>query len=268
MVDRFDSPHTVSDLEYFFPVPSQTSSTEKLFLLGAMRLVRKTGAYNYLEIGSFRGGSLTPFLMDPACKMILSIDDRGRVQPDERGISYDYTRWTSQLMLDELHSNSISTDKLRTFDGCINELDDNYATSFELAFIDGEHTDEACFRDFLWTFPLLNSNSIIVFHDSGLIYKSLKIIMLYLDKAKVGYTFFKGANSAMSALIFGKYGSGDHIEYLGMKEDQSAFFAMSEACRIKQQFKNRARVRFAPIKILKLQIPFAVDIKAPKTENF
>jgi hypothetical protein len=52
-------------------------------------------------------------------------------------------------MLDELHRSSISTDKLRTFDGSISELDDNYAVSFDLAFIDGEHTDEACFRDFL-----------------------------------------------------------------------------------------------------------------------
>jgi hypothetical protein len=92
--------------------------------------------------------------------------------------------------------------------------------------------------------------------------------MLYLDKAKVGYTFFKGANTAMSAIIFGKYGSGDHIEYLGMKEDQSAFFARSEAFRIQQQFKNRARVRFAPTKILKLQIPPALDIKTAKIEKF
>jgi hypothetical protein len=57
MVDRFDTTHTVSDLEYFFPIVSQTSSIDKLFLLGTMRLVRNTGAYNYLEIGSFRGGS-------------------------------------------------------------------------------------------------------------------------------------------------------------------------------------------------------------------
>ena len=96
MVDRFDAPHTVSDLEYFFPVVSQTSSSDKLFLLGTMRLVRNTGAYNYVEIGSFRGGSLSPFLMDPACKNILSIDDRGRVQPDERGLNFDYTGITSQ----------------------------------------------------------------------------------------------------------------------------------------------------------------------------
>ena len=268
MVDRFDSTHTVSDLEYFFPIVSQTSLIDKLFLLRTMRLVRNTGAYNYLEIGSFRGGSLAPFLMDPACKTILSIDDRGRVQPDERGINYDYTGFTSQLMLDELHRNNISTDKLRTFDGSINELDANYAASFDLAFIDGEHTDEACFRDFLWTFPLMKPNSIIVFHDSNLIYKSLKIIMVYLDKAKAGYTFFKAANSGMSALIFGNYRASDRIEYLGVKQDdQSVFFAESEACRIKEQFRNRARVRFVPSKILKLQIPLAVDIRAPKASK-
>jgi hypothetical protein len=90
MIDRFDTTHTMSDLEYFFPIPSQTSSRQT-FLLGTMRLVRNSRAYNYLEIGSFLGGSLTPFLMDTACKTILSIDDRGRVQPDERGINYDYT---------------------------------------------------------------------------------------------------------------------------------------------------------------------------------
>jgi hypothetical protein len=113
------------------------------------------------------------------------------MQPDERGVSFDYTEITSQSMLDELRRNNMTTDKLRTFDGSVNELDDTNADSFDFAFIDGEHTDEACFRDFLWTFPLMKSNSIISLHDSSLIYKALKIIMLYLDKVNVGYTFFK-----------------------------------------------------------------------------
>jgi hypothetical protein len=165
--------------------------------------------------------------MDPACETILSIDDRGGVQADERGINYDYTAWTTRSMLDELHRNSISTDKLRTFDGSINELDCNYATSFDLAFIDGEHTDEACFRDFLWTFPLMKSNSIIVFHDSGTIHKALQIVMVYLEKENVGYTFVKAADSAMSALIFGNYRASDHIKYLGVKQDDQSVFLPS-----------------------------------------
>ena len=95
MADRFEARHTEADIEHFFPVPSATSASDKLFLLGAMRLVREAGAYRYLEIGSHLGGSLTPFLMDPTCEAVFSIDDRGRVQPDERGISFDYTGITT-----------------------------------------------------------------------------------------------------------------------------------------------------------------------------
>jgi predicted O-methyltransferase YrrM len=161
MHDLFNSPHALSDLANLFPISSQTSANDKLFLLGSMRLAHKTGSYAYLEIGSFLGGSLTPFLMDPACKMVLSIDERGRVQPDERGISFDYSEITTQSMLDELNRRRIGTEKLRTFDGSINALTDNYTAAFDVAFIDGEHTDEACFRDFLWTLPLMKSDAII-----------------------------------------------------------------------------------------------------------
>jgi len=197
--------------------------------------------------------------------MILSIDDRGRVLRDERGVSLDYSAITTQSMLDDLHRCGISTDKLRTFDGSIHTLDDNYTATFDLAFIDGEHTDEACFRDFLWTLPLMKPNSIIIFHDSTLIYKSLKLIMLYLDKAKIGHTFFKRTDSEMSALLLGDYRNGDLIQYLGAAEDHSAFFAHAEAYIIKQQFRSRSRLRFVPSKILKLQVPLAFDIKGPKT---
>ena len=104
-------------------------------------------------------------------------------------------------------------------------------------------------------------NSIIIFHDSSLIYKSLKIIMLYLEKANVGYTFFKRVGSEMSAFIFGEYRASDLIAYLGKKEDEVAFFATAEADRIKQQFRNQAHVHFAPSKILKLQNPFAIEVR-------
>lgn len=83
-----------------------------------MRLVRKMRSYAYVEIGSFRGGSLTPFLMDRACSMVLSIDERGRVQPDERGIAYDYSEITTQSMLDELCCHDIQTDRLKTLGVC------------------------------------------------------------------------------------------------------------------------------------------------------
>jgi hypothetical protein len=205
--------------------------------------------------------------MDPACKMVLSIDDRVRVQPDGRGISYDYSGITTQSMLDELIRCGIGTKKLRTFDGSIEALTDNHTASFDVAFIDGEHTDEACFRDFLWTLPLMKSDALIMFHDSSLIYKSLKLIMVYLDKTKIAYTFFKRADSEMSTLLFGNYCNMDHVQYFGTEEDPSVFFSRAEAFIIKSQFRNRARFRFAPTKLLKLQIPLTLDIERPKIEN-
>ena len=196
-------PPEFPDLGHFFPVSSQTSQTDKLVLLRMRDLIRKRGNYKYLEIGSYLGGSLTPFLMDPACQLVLSIDDRGRVLPDERAINYDYTAVTTQSMLDNLYRSGLKTDKLKTFDGSVNRLDGNYDLSFDLAFIDGEHTDEACFRDFLWTMPLMKSNAVIAFHDSSLIYKALKLIQLFLDKTKSGNSFFKCADLEMSAFLFG-----------------------------------------------------------------
>jgi hypothetical protein len=264
MTVDFDSPHTPSDLSYFFPLPSQTLPNDKLFLLSSMRLARKTQSYTYLEIGSFRGGSLTPFLMDPLCKMILSIDERDKVQGDERGIICDYRGFTTQSMLTELNRCDVATDKLRTFDESIHVLSDNYAASFDLAFIDGEHTDEACFRDFLWTLPMMKADSIIMFHDSTLVYKALKLIAVYLDKAKITYTFFKRAGSEMSALFLGRYREIDHVQYFGSEEDISQFYSSAEAFIIKCQFRNRARICFAPTKLLKLQIPFRINIERPE----
>jgi hypothetical protein len=266
MADRFEASHTEADLEHFFPVSAQCSASDKLFLLGALRLVREAGTYKYLEIGSYLGGSLTPFLMDPACETVFSIDDRGRVQPDERGISFDYTGVTTQRMLDGLHQKGISTEKLKTFDASINAIAVDDVGKFDLCFIDGEHTDEGCFRDFIWSFPLMKQDSIIVFHDSNLIYKAQKLILIYLDKAKVEYAFFKRADSSMSALILGKRRASRVEAYLGPKEDQSAFFANSEARRIKSQFFRRARPRLAPSKILNLQIPLKLEIIAPPVE--
>jgi len=228
-----------------------------------MRIARASGSYSYLEIGSFLGGSLTPFLLDNACAMVLSIDDRGRVQPDERGIRFDYTGITTQSMLDRLSGSGVASEKLKTFDGTIDRLPDVHASAFDLAFIDGEHTDEACFRDLLWTLPMMKPDSIIVFHDCSLIYKSLKLIMMYLDKSNIAYSFFKRANSEMAALFFGKYRNVDHAQYCGTSEKPSDFFERSEASVLRSQYANRARIRFAPGQLLKLKSPFALDVRRP-----
>jgi hypothetical protein len=113
----------------------------------------------------------------------------------------------------------------------------------------------------------MKPSSVVAFHDSSLVYKSLKLIMLYLDKAGVEHAFFKRADSEMSLLVLGKRGDVDLTQYLGPKEDAAAFFAQSEAIRIKSQFRNRARFRFDLSKLLQLRVPLAVEIEQPRKEQ-
>ena len=90
------------DLEAEFPLPTQTSATDQQTLLAVRAMVSSRGPYRYLEIGSFRGGSLAPFLRDPNCVKVLSIDHREQAVADERGTRFDYAGVTGQSMLDGL----------------------------------------------------------------------------------------------------------------------------------------------------------------------
>jgi hypothetical protein len=132
-----------------FPILSQTSTHDKRVLLNLREILQVNPSYSYLEIGSYLGGSLTPFLSDPKCTAILSIDDRGRVQPDERGRTFDYSHITHETMISTLEDHGLSVEKLKVFDGSISDYADADA-KYDLLFIDGEHTDWACFRDFVY----------------------------------------------------------------------------------------------------------------------
>ena len=255
-------------LKAAFPIPSQTIDSDRLFLLGAARLMRDhAGEYRFIEIGSYLGGSLTPFLLDAACKAVLSVDERGRVQPDERGINYDYTAIAQQTMLDNLAAHQIPTHKLKTFDGAIDALTEHHGEPFDLAFIDGEHTDEATFRDFLWTLPLMRSDAVIMCHDSALIFKTLRLIQIYLRSQKIGYEFFKGADFRDVSICARPLSGQNLAAYFGTSVNPVDFFQLAEAERIKAQFRNRMRVRFAPQKLMKLKIPVTIEIGPPKTTS-
>src|SRR5476649_1069213 len=202
-----------SEITLAFPIESQSSDRDKEFLLAAKRLIADVApAYDYLEIGSFLGGSLAPFLNDPACQSILSIDERGKTLPDERGALFDYAGITTQSMLDRLHRAGLATTKLATHDGPIDTLPAS-ERRFDLAFIDGEHTDQACFRDFLWALPMMKPDSAILFHDSSLIYKAIRLIVLLLRKEDRPFTFLKNRDSEMSAIFLGALSRCDLDRY-------------------------------------------------------
>lgn len=242
------------DIASHFPIKSQTSIRDKAFLLGAQALMHaKTERYAYLEIGSFLGGSLVPFLRDEKCEAIVSVDERERQQPDSRGAAFDYAGITAQSMLDTLHGAGLDTAKLRTFDGSIDAMREGGA-KFDLAFIDGEHTDEACFRDFLWTLPHLKQDAVVMFHDSTLVFRALRLIALYLRKQGQTHAMFKRQNSEMSAVAFGGFADAELSNYLGKADDFDAFYLQADAHVLSEQVKNRVRLGFDRKRLIGLKV--------------
>jgi len=58
-------------IEQKFPIATQTSNTDKTFLLRTIAAVKtRVPSFKYIEIGSFMGGSLTPFLMEDFCELV------------------------------------------------------------------------------------------------------------------------------------------------------------------------------------------------------
>ncbi len=221
-----------------FPIMTQTGKGDRAFILQCRELVRAhCGTYNYLEVGSFLGGTLTPFLQDPACRMVFSIDDRDKQHPDERGIKYDYRGITSGHMLQFLLQNGIPIDKLQTHDFSIETLTDR-PERYDLAFVDGEHTDVACFRDFIHVLGLMNPTSVVMFHDSALVYKGLQVVKVYVEKLKLRHTLLKKAGSDMSALLLGDL-AGTDVSTWGDFEDFAEFCAAAETQRLENLLKNR-----------------------------
>jgi hypothetical protein len=230
-------------LARLFPLPTQTTDADKVFLVAALALIRhENPTFSYLEIGSFRGGSLAPFLMDPGCDRVVSVDERGRSLPDERGKLIDYTGFTQRDMVDGLRAAGVPTGKLHMFDGSIDGYDGTGGASFDLAFIDGEHTDAACFRDFLWTLPLLRADSIVIFHDRTFIHKALELIDIYLRKDGRPCRTIHKAGSEMSAIAFGRYRTIDLVGWFGEEEMSDAFHARAEVEMIRHTLINRVKV--------------------------
>ena len=234
----------VPDIGTLFPIPSQTSARDKRFLLQTIALAKRIlGSFSYLEIGSYLGGSLPPFLLDPACKPVLSIDEKGRQQPDERGAKYDYSGITHQTMINNLVSRGVPTSKLTTFDGSVDSVQ-GAESSFEIAFIDGEHTAIACFSDFLWTLPLMKSDAVILIHDSTLVYKALRMIGLHMRKSGRRHLLAKNRESDVTALFTGEFAEIDFAREFGPAADWDEFFERSETEVIQHGLKNRVSIQF------------------------
>ncbi len=224
-----------------FPIPSQTSQQDKLFLLKAIKFIKSCNQkFNYIEIGSFLGGSLCPFLQEEICDLILSVDERGRQQPDERGAKYDYEGFTEQTMIRNLISHGLDVSKLKTHNGSISTYPDD-GVKFDIGFIDGEHTDVACVRDFIWLHSKMKRDSLILFHDSTIIYKGLSIIREIMREKKIEFLMFKDKKSEMSAIFQGRLAAADCQSVFGDSEEFDDFMGRSEMAMLSATIRNRVK---------------------------
>ncbi|MBK8464613.1 MAG: class I SAM-dependent methyltransferase [Chloracidobacterium sp.] len=180
------------DLQLFEKIPSQSTDRDKQSLLACELAVRElTPEYNYLEIGSYLGGSIQPHLLDPKCRRIYSLDKRPHSQPDARGFEFVYENNSTARMMEKLAAVSENREKITTIDGDSKSIDPaEIKDKIQLCFIDGEHTDEAVFADFKFCLRVLDDRGAVVFHDAQITYNGIADCIAYLEKNDIKYTAY------------------------------------------------------------------------------
>lgn len=152
--------------------------------------------------------------MEESCSQVISIDKRGRNQPDERGREYDYTTVTEQQMLENLSSNGYSTEKITCFNGSIEEFSFKPGDKFRIALIDGEHTDIACFRDFAYLRAHLERDAVVIFDDSNLVIKAIKNVFSLLESEGLPFQAFRIHQTRFVVIGFGSFQDGSFAKDL------------------------------------------------------
>ncbi len=178
------------DLKLFEKIKSQSSVDDKQSLLACQFAVREIKpAYNYLEIGSYLGGSIQPHLLDEKCVKIYSIDKRPLHQPDERGVDYTYLNNSTGRMLELLREVAPGNiGKITTIDGDTRQINaSEIKDKISLCFIDGEHTTEAVLSDFKFCLKVLEKNGAIAFHDASITYNGISDSIEYLKKNSIKF---------------------------------------------------------------------------------
>jgi hypothetical protein len=162
--------------------PNQTSVNDRITLLALQNACRDAhGTFHYLEIGSFLGGSLQPFVADPRCEAITSIDPRTESAPDTRGTAF-YPNNSVEAMLSHLeHVPGADLSKLRTIEAGTEQLDPGDVARPQLCLLDGEHTTEAALRDARFCRQAMRGEGVIAFHDRELVADAIERFLAELE---------------------------------------------------------------------------------------
>ncbi|MBK9164885.1 MAG: class I SAM-dependent methyltransferase [Acidobacteria bacterium] len=245
------------DLSVFDTIESQSSEEDKKSFLACQAAVRElTGDYNYLEIGSYLGGSIQPHLLDTKCRTIISIDKRPKTQPDERGFDWTYLENSTDRMIENLKRVAPEyVEKIKTIDGSTDEIDPStIEEKIDLCLIDGEHTDAAMRRDFEFCLSVLNRRGgVILFHDAQITYNGIYEALEDLQSMGVHFHAYNlphvvfaveigDASIHKNPLILERL-VNNHVGYLYSLRDNDRY----------RRFANRPPFRFARTIISKLR---------------
>lgn len=214
-----------------FTVPTSTYPEDKSTLLKVQQLVQsEITDYNFLEVGSYRGGALVPHLLSPLCKAVYSIDKRPKSTPDERGINFSYEEVSTRDMIGFLLQQvpEVHLSKLHTFDSDSSEAVPNINEKIDFAFIDGEHKVKATIRDFLSVYPCLSKNAFVAFHDANLIIDAIHSVKLFLDYLNVNAKVFL-LPQVVAVVAIGDYVQVAEAKFASIAYDEAAFELKAKA---------------------------------------
>jgi Methyltransferase domain len=157
------------DVGLFGNIESQTWAADKRSLLALHGAVAdRLGQFTYLEIGSYKGGSLQVLVRDERCRRIVSIDPRPEWVPGEgpwkEGVKYPENTTGGMLAaLAAVPGGNVA--KVETIELSTEQIDPAGFERPDLCFIDGEHTRVAILRDARFCREALRSRGVIAFHD-------------------------------------------------------------------------------------------------------
>ena len=158
------------DTSLFDHVEAQTGPEDRRSLLALHEAVAvaNNGTFSYLEIGSYLGGTLQPFVVDNRCRRIISIDPRPGLTPDDRPGSptWAYRDNSTERMLELLGViPGADVSKIQTIDASTEDIAPGQFARPDFCFIDGEHTRGAVLRDARFCRAVLQGAGVIAFHD-------------------------------------------------------------------------------------------------------
>lgn len=170
------------DETLFEGVPVIASPGDRRSLLAAQRATaRKLGRYTYLEIGSYLGGSLQTHVVDPRCAKIYSIDLRSDQRRDDRraGCVAGYRGNTTERMMELLRAlPGGDPGKVECLEQDARDIPpERIARAPDLAFIDGEHTQEAALSDFRFCATVMARDGAVLFHDCSIVLPAILEIL-------------------------------------------------------------------------------------------